>query len=126
MMSPKEEEKVSKSKKSKDSSSSKKQKVSVTKVKKDKGKEEKERKEGGGIVYTIPLGDAFHVPRTKRAKKAIKIVKDFLFQHTKAIDIKVDKKVNEEIWKSGIQKPPRRIKVRVSKEEGGIVKATLA
>ena len=76
--------------------------------KKDKKKQEK--------LYTIPLRAAFDAPRTKRAKKAVRIVQGFLMRHTKVEDVKIDSSVNEAIWERGIQKPPRKIKVKVTKE----------
>jgi len=75
-------------------------------------------------IYTIPLRDAFQVPVTKRATKAIKIVKAFLTRHTKAEEIKLDSSINEALWSRGIKKPPRSVKVKVVKEEN-IVKASL-
>jgi len=68
-------------------------------------------------VYTIPLRDAFYSSRTKRTKKAVNIIRNFLKRHTKVEDIKIDKSLNEAIWKRGIKKPPRRIKVKVVKED---------
>lgn len=75
------------------------------------------------IVYTIPLREAFEAPRSRRANKAIKVVKNFLLRHTKAKDVKLDSSVNESLWDRGIRKPPRRIKVRVKKEEDTVTAA---
>jgi len=80
---------------------------------------------GDEAVYTIPLRDAFHVPVTKRASKAVKIVKEFLVRHTKAAEVKLDSSINEALWNRGIKKPPRSVKVKVVKEDN-IVKASLA
>jgi len=77
------------------------------------------------FTYTIPLREAFNVPVTKRANKAVKIVRNFLSRHTKASEIKIDSSINEVLWSRGIKKPPRRVKVRVVKE-GDVVKASLA
>ena len=75
-------------------------------------------------IYTIPLRDAFRVPVTKRATKAVKIVKAYLARHTKADEIKLDSSINEALWNRGIKKPPRSVKVKVVKEDN-IVKASL-
>jgi len=77
------------------------------------------------FTYTIPLREALNVPVTKRANKAVKIVRNFLSRHTKASEIKIDSSINEVLWSRGIKKPPRRVKVRVVKE-GDVVKASLA
>lgn len=69
-------------------------------------------------VYTIPLREAFNAPRTKRANKAVRIVKEFLTRHTKASNVKLDSSVNDALWKRSREKPPRRIKIKVTMEEG--------
>ncbi len=71
-------------------------------------------------IYTIPLRDAFNAPRSKRVNKAVKVVKNFLLRHTKASNVKLDSSVNDHLWKRGIRKPPRRIKVKVKKEEDSV------
>jgi ribosomal protein L31E len=38
----------------------------------------------------------------------------------------IDTSVNEEIWKNGITNPPRRIRVRLSKDDEGLVTVSLA
>jgi len=77
-------------------------------------------------IYTVPLGDAYRHVRDKRAKKAVSLLKTFLGKHMKAEDgeVVVSNALNSHIWKSGIQKPPRRVKVRAIRE-AGVVKAFL-
>jgi len=81
--------------------------------------------------YTIPLRREWEkVPRYKRAKKAIRAIREFLVQHMKIRDrdlnkIKVDRFLNEEVWFRGIRKPPAKIKVKAVKE-GDIVRVELA
>ena len=76
--------------------------------------EKKEEQLKEGRIYTIPLRKAFNVPSRKRAKKAMKIVKEFISRHEKIPleNIKISNKLNEKIWARGIQKPPRRVKVK--------------
>ena len=76
-------------------------------------------------TYIIPLREAFNAPRTKRANKAVKIVKEFLTRHTKAGNVSLDSSVNDVLWKRGREKPPRRIKVKVTTEEDTVT-ASLA
>ncbi len=68
-------------------------------------------------IFTIPLREAYDKPRTKRAKIAVNIVKDFLIKHMKSKNVRLGKSINENIWSRSIQKPPRRIRVHVVKEE---------
>jgi large subunit ribosomal protein L31e len=73
--------------------------------------------------YVIPLRCEWKkVPRYKRAKKAIRAIREFLVQHMKIRDrdlstIRIDKYLNEEVWFRGIKKPPARIKVKAIKEK---------
>ncbi|OGI12072.1 50S ribosomal protein L31e [Candidatus Micrarchaeota archaeon RBG_16_36_9] len=67
-------------------------------------------------IFTIPLREAYDKPRTTRAKKATNIVRDFLKKHMKSENIKLGKSINEAIWKRGIQKPPRRVRIHAVKE----------
>ena len=68
-------------------------------------------------VFNIPLREAFERKRARRARNASKIVKDFLMKNMKTEKIKIGKSINDEIWKKGIQNPPRKIRVHVIKEE---------
>jgi len=63
-------------------------------------------------VITIPLREAWKSPRTKRAKTAIRVLRDQLKRHVKK-EIKFDISVNKAIWARGIKNPPRKIKVNV-------------
>jgi len=76
-------------------------------------------------TYTIPLGKVKNVPRTKRAPRAIRFIREFLKKHMKSEDIKLDSSINEKIWGRGIQKIPPKIKIKAVKEEDGTVTATL-
>lgn len=78
--------------------------------------------------YNIPLRHEFKkVAEWKRAKKAMKAVKEFLARHMKAPieNIKVSKWVSQEIWKRGEKNPPHHIKVKAEKNINGIVRAEL-
>ena len=41
-------------------------------------------------------------------------------------EIIIDPTVNELIWRNGIKNPPRRIRVRLSKDDEGVVTVNLA
>lgn len=77
-------------------------------------------------VYTIPLRDVKNVPRTIRAPRAVRCVKEFLQKHMKSEEIKIDSSVNELIWERGIQKIPSKIRIKAVKDDDGIVEVTLA
>jgi len=80
-------------------------------------------------IYTVPLGRARIAPVTKRAPRAIRILRAFIKRHMKADDedsIVISNEVNERIWSRGIEKPPRRIRVRVTRDREGLVRVYLA
>jgi large subunit ribosomal protein L31e len=86
--------------------------------------------------YTIPLRKTWIVPRKKRAPKAARIVRNFVLKHMKVRleaegeeepeRLVIDNEVNEKLWDRGIEKPPRKIRVRVVKDKEGVVTVLLA
>ena len=68
-------------------------------------------------VYTINLGKAWITPKYKRADRVINIVKDFAKRHMKSDEIKIDQDLNRQIWSRGKTNPPRKIRVRMIKDE---------
>jgi large subunit ribosomal protein L31e len=87
--------------------------------------------------YTIPLRKVWTVPRKKRAPKAAREVRSFVIKHMKVkLDVEdeedepeylvMDNEVNEKLWSRGIEKPPRKIRVRVVKDKEGVVTVLLA
>ncbi len=86
--------------------------------------------------YTIPLRKAWISTRKKRAPRAGRIVKSFVLKHMKvrteaeeeeeSEKLVIDNEVNEKLWSRGIEKPPRKIRVRVVKDKEGVVTVLLA
>lgn len=86
--------------------------------------------------YTIPLGKAWISTRKKRAPRATRIVKSFVLRHMKIRTevedeeepekLVIDNEVNEKLWSRGIEKPPRKIRVRVVKDKEGVITVLLA
>ena len=86
--------------------------------------------------YTIPLGKAWIAKRKKRAPRAARIVRSFVLKHMKVRTeveeeeeperLVIDNEVNEKLWSRGIEKPPRKIRVRVVKDKEGVVTVRLA
>jgi len=103
-------------------------------------KEEKKKIEEEEIVeenfYTIPLRRAWISPRKKRTPRAMRILKSFVKKHMKlrteaegeeeAERLVISNEVNERIWGRGIEKPPRKIRVRAVKDKEGVVTVYLA
>ena len=76
-------------------------------------------------VYVIPLRAAKRVPRQRRARRAVKIAREFLMRHMKSERIKLDDALNRKIWRGGAEKPPSRVRVRAVKQDDGSVEAFL-
>lgn len=77
-------------------------------------------------TYTIPLRDVLRAPRKKRAKKAIRIINDFVQRHMGVKYVIIGTDVNEYVWGRSIERPPRRIKVRAVKVEEDTAEVSLA
>jgi|SRR5208283_4510453 len=109
----------------------------------EEAKPKRKKKEEEEIVeertYTIPLGRALVRPPNKRASRAMQLIKIFITKHMK-LEMKVteeeeeeelprliiSQELNQRIWKRGIEKPPRKIKVRAAKDKDGNVTVYLA
>ena len=65
-------------------------------------------------IYTIPLRKAYRGVKTRRAKKAITIIKEYLIRHMKVEEVKIGKTINKSVWARGIQKPPRKIRIHAT------------
>ncbi|MHA1719036.1 MAG: 50S ribosomal protein L31e [Promethearchaeota archaeon] len=79
--------------------------------------------------YVVPLAKkGFEkVPRWKRSKKAIIVLREYLTRHMKPEgEVYISQELNERIWENGIKNPPRKIRIRVTKSVDGIVRAYLA
>lgn len=102
-------------------------------------KEEAEEEIVEERFYTIPLGKAWLMPPNKRAPKAMRILRDFVKRHMKLEARKeegeeeaepkrliISNEVNERIWSRGIERPPRKIRIRAAKDKDGNVTVYLA
>lgn len=109
-------------------------KVTPRKRKEEEGEEIVEER-----IYTIPLVKALARPPNKRAPRAIQLIREFIIRHMK-LEIPVEaeeekeelpklvisNEVNEKVWNKGIEKPPRKIRVRAAKDKDGNVTLYLA
>ena len=111
-------------------------------AKEEKAKPKKKKKDEEIVeerFYTIPLQKALVRPPKKRAPRAMQLIKAFINKHMK-LEMKVSEEeeeeelpkliistdVNEKVWGRGIEKPPRKIKVRATKDKDGNVTVYLA
>ena len=68
-------------------------------------------------IYVIPIRKIKKiVPRWKRAPRAARFVREFVARHTKADEVIIGTDVNEKIWERGIEKPPSKLRVKVTVE----------
>lgn len=72
-------------------------------------------------IYTIPLAKARRGPRNSRAKKSVRYLREYMNRHFKPEALVISQEVNEKIWERGAQKPPRKLKVRATKNIDGLV-----
>jgi len=91
-------------------------------------------------IYTIPLSKAWIMPPNKRAPRAMRMIRSFINRHMKLEaregeeekeaeepkKLVISNEVNERVWKKGIEKPPRKIRVRAAKDKEGNVTVYLA
>lgn len=72
-------------------------------------------------IYTINLGKARLTPRYRRTDRVVNMIREFARKHMKSNEVKVDQELNRHVWKRGKAHPPRRLRVRMIKDEDGIV-----
>ncbi len=89
-----------------------------------KAKHEKAEKSAGEKIYTIKLTESYKKAINRRSPYAVRMVKDYVKTHTKAKEVKIGSKLNERIWKRGIKKPARSVRVKVVKD-GDVAKVEL-
>ena len=78
-------------------------------------------------IYTVPLRRAYWTgSRLRRSNRAVRILRKFVERHMKPEEIVIQGEVNEQIWSRGIQKPPRRIRIRATKNSDNLVRVYLA
>ena len=108
-------------------------------LKSRKKKKEKDEDIVEERIYTIPLGRALVRPPKKRAPRAISLIREFIAKHMKldtSVQTELEKgelpkltisnAVNEKVWSRSIKKPPRKIRVRTTKDKEGNIKVFLA
>lgn len=68
-------------------------------------------------TYTIPLRrETQKTAPSRKAKKAVTALKEFLTRHMKVSNVGLGPELNEKIWARGIQNPPHKVTVSVKKD----------
>ncbi|KAG0467918.1 hypothetical protein HPP92_017246 [Vanilla planifolia] len=57
-----------------------------------------------------------HFTFKKKAPKAIKEIRKFAQKAMGTTDVRIDVKVNKQIWSRGIRSVPRRVRVRIARK----------
>lgn len=76
-------------------------------------------------VYTINLGKAWLTPEYKRTDRVVNMIREFAQKHMKGEEIKLDQDLNRQIWSRGKTNPPRKVRVKMAKDEDGVVTVSL-
>jgi len=134
-----EEEKEEETKEEKVEEAAEEEEEAKAPSKEEKGEEEEEIVEER--TYTVPLSKAWIMPPRKRAPRAMRILKAFVTKHMKLEKgaesaeegeeeepkrLVISNEVNEKIWSRSIEKPPRKLRVRVAKDKEGNITVYLA
>jgi large subunit ribosomal protein L31e len=53
------------------------------------------------------------------------MIREFAEKHMKSNEIKLDQDLNRQLWSRGKTNPPRKVRVKMVKEEGGTVTVSL-
>ena len=90
-------------------------------------------------IYTVPLGKAWIMPPRKRTPRAMRMLRAFVTKHMKLeakkeeeegeeepATLVITNEVNEKLWERGVEKPPRKIRIRVTKDKEGNITVYLA
>ncbi len=78
-------------------------------------------------IYTVPLRKAYWTgSRPRRANRSVRILREFVERHMKPEELLIQPEVNDRIWSRGIQKPPRRLRIRATKNADNLVRVYLA
>jgi large subunit ribosomal protein L31e len=68
-------------------------------------------------IYTINFSKAWLTPKHRRTDRVVNMIKEFAIKHMKSSQIKLDQELNRYIWQKGKTNPPRKVRVRIVKDE---------
>ncbi len=72
-------------------------------------------------IYTVNLAKAWDTPKYRRTDRVINIIKEFTQRHMQTDKVKIDQDLNRHIWSRGKKNPPRKIRLRMIKEDDDTV-----
>jgi large subunit ribosomal protein L31e len=72
-------------------------------------------------IYTVNLTKAWDTPKYRRTDRVINIIKEFTQRHMQTDKVKIDQDLNRHIWSRGKKNPPRKIRLRMVKEDDDTV-----
>src|ERR671935_2649648 len=76
-------------------------------------------------VYTINLGKAWISPQHRRTNRVVNMIREFAQKHMKSDEVKLEQELNRQIWSRGKTNPPRKVRVKMVKDEDGVVTVSL-
>lgn len=76
-------------------------------------------------VYTINLGRAWLTPQHRRTDRVVNMIREFAEKHMKSGEVKLDQDLNRQIWNRGKTNPPRKVRVKMIKDEDDVVTVSL-
>ncbi len=69
-------------------------------------------------VYTVPIRKN-KVPSNRRTARAVQELKKFVKGHLDSDEIILTQELNQHIWEKGRKKPPKKIRVKIEKDDEG-------
>jgi large subunit ribosomal protein L31e len=79
----------------------------------------------GERIYTVNFRKAWITPQYRRTDRVINILREFAERHMKTDDIKIDQYLNRYLWRRGKRNPPRKVRIRMTKDETDTVVVSL-
>lgn len=75
-------------------------------------------------TLVINLKRVYDGRKAQRAARAIRKLRELIAKRTHAEVVKIDEEVNQTIWMRGIEKPPRKLKLKIIVEEKREIKTS--
>ena len=75
-------------------------------------------------IFNVPLREAYKKTKVHRAPYASSLLRAYIKKHMKADEVKMGRRLNNELWAKGTKKPPHSIRVKAVME-GKVAKAEL-
>ncbi|MFZ0512167.1 MAG: 50S ribosomal protein L31e [Candidatus Nitrosopolaris sp.] len=76
-------------------------------------------------IETVNLGKAWITPRYRRTDRVINMIREFAKKSMKSDEVKLDQDLNRQIWRRGKTNPPRKVRLKLVKDEDGTVVVSL-